>query len=199
MQKHRSSDPKLKRRTDQARQRRGSLFVWLLLLTGLSVLPAMALSQVKVEPRWLLTWLVGVNAVTWRCYWYDKRCAELGRWRVPETTLHLCELLGGWPAAFLAQRIIRHKISKRSYQAVFWIIVLVHQFAALDFLQDWKTIRRLLPVSHRVQSAPGKARAQLRYCMQLPFGKVLIYISGDESNTRGGSRRAGGPETGRTA
>jgi len=41
--------------------------------------------------------------------------------------LHLLELLGGWPGAFLAQRRLRHKCSKRRYQFVFWLIVLAYQ------------------------------------------------------------------------
>ena len=62
--------------------------------------------------------------------------------------LHLAELLGGWPAAFVAQRALRHKISKTSYQATFWLIVALHQGVALDFLWDWQishTLIRLLP------------------------------------------------------
>ncbi len=50
----------------------------------------------------------------------------------------MLELIGGWPGAFLAQRVFRHKISKRSYQVEFWIIVLLHQFLALDSLFGWR-------------------------------------------------------------
>ncbi|HSH15989.1 MAG TPA: DUF1294 domain-containing protein [Verrucomicrobiae bacterium] len=52
--------------------------------------------------------------------------------RVSEANLHLLELLGGWPAALLAQRRLRHKCSKGSYQFMFWLIVLGHQFVAGD-------------------------------------------------------------------
>ena len=62
-------------------------------------------------------------------------------WRVSEANLHLLELLGGWPAALLAQRRLRHKCSKGSYQFMFWLIVLGHQFAAGDSFQDWKLSR----------------------------------------------------------
>jgi uncharacterized membrane protein YsdA (DUF1294 family) len=54
------------------------------------------------------------------------------------------ELLGGWPGAFLAQRWLRHKCSKGSYQAVFWLIVLAYQFAAFDSLQNWQLSRAAL-------------------------------------------------------
>ena len=37
----------------------------------------------------------------------------------PEAMLHLLELLGGWPAAWLAQRVLRHKSRKERYQLAF--------------------------------------------------------------------------------
>ncbi|SJM91388.1 Cold-shock protein (fragment) [Crenothrix polyspora] len=47
-------------------------------------------------------------------------------WRIPEKSLHTLELLGGWPGALLAQRTLRHKNRKPSYQVVFWLIVGLH-------------------------------------------------------------------------
>ena len=46
-----------------------------------------------------------------------------------------------WPGAWVAQRRLRHKCSKGSYQFVFWLIVLGHQFAAFDSFQDWQLSR----------------------------------------------------------
>jgi uncharacterized membrane protein YsdA (DUF1294 family) len=57
--------------------------------------------------------------------------------------LHLLELLGGWPGAFIAQRRLRHKCSKRQYQVVFWAIVLLYQTTAFDSLQQWRISRAL--------------------------------------------------------
>jgi len=45
-------------------------------------------------------------------YYRDRHAARLGRPRTPEVTLHILELLGGRPAALLAQRLIRHKNAK---------------------------------------------------------------------------------------
>jgi uncharacterized membrane protein YsdA (DUF1294 family) len=59
-------------------------------------------------------------------YYHDKRAARLGRLRTPEVTLHVLELLGRWPGALLAQRLIRHKNAKVGYQVVFWPIGAVH-------------------------------------------------------------------------
>jgi uncharacterized membrane protein YsdA (DUF1294 family) len=48
------------------------------------------------------------------------------------------------PGAYLAQRRLRHKSSKRSYQVVFWLIVLGYQLVAVDSLRDGQLIRMLL-------------------------------------------------------
>jgi len=53
-------------------------------------------------------------------YGLDKRAARRGRWRIPESTLHLLELAGGWPGALIAQRAFRHKTRKQPFQLLFW-------------------------------------------------------------------------------
>ncbi|MGB8352676.1 MAG: DUF1294 domain-containing protein [Chthoniobacteraceae bacterium] len=87
--------------------------------------------------RLLTAYIALVSCTTFLFYHHDKKQAECGGWRTPESTLHLAEFLGGWPAAFLAQRVLRHKISKRRYQAAFWAIIAIHQYASFDFLNDW--------------------------------------------------------------
>ncbi|NDJ19602.1 DUF1294 domain-containing protein [Myxacorys almedinensis] len=63
---------------------------------------------------------------TFALYKDDKSRAKRDEWRIPENRLHLYELAGGWLGGFIAQRTIRHKNQKRSYQAVFWVIVTLH-------------------------------------------------------------------------
>lgn len=106
----------------------------------LLVLPLSAISQwVSGEAFWLLLALpLAVSAFAFFAYRSDKRRAEAGAWRVPEATLHLLSLLGGWPGALLAQRAYRHKTAKLSFQVVFWGIVLLHQYLAVDSLLDWR-------------------------------------------------------------
>ncbi len=71
--------------------------------------------------------------ITFVIYAEDKSRARKGQWRIPEATLHLCELAGGWLGAFIPQQKLRHKSSKASYQGVFWLIVILH----MGFWMDW--------------------------------------------------------------
>lgn len=113
--------------------------VHLLVLVVLLVLPGIAAWRVLgpgVAP-WAGGWCAAASLFAFIACWHDKRSARAQTWRTPEGTLHLLELLGGWPGAFLAQRWFRHKTVKASYQAVFWLIVGLHQVAALDALRGW--------------------------------------------------------------
>src|SRR5690606_34352792 len=71
-----------------------------------------------------------ISALTYGTYRRDKTSALAGYWRVPESTLHLMELIGGWPGALVAQWDIPHKNRKTSYQVAFWFIVALHITAA---------------------------------------------------------------------
>lgn len=63
-----------------------------------------------------------VSLATFFVYGWDKRQAVRNAQRVPEKTLHLLAVLGGWPGALLAQHFFRHKNRKASFQMVFWLI-----------------------------------------------------------------------------
>jgi len=115
-----------------------------LVMAGLLVLPASALLRRAADFRWVGAYVLVMGALAYGAYALDKRRARAKEWRVSEAGLHLLELLGGWPGAFLAQRRLRHKCSKGSYQVVFWLIVLVYQFVAFDSLQSWQLSRAAL-------------------------------------------------------
>jgi hypothetical protein len=59
-------------------------------------------------------------------YGLDKRAALKGQRRVPERTLHLIGLAGGWPGALLARHLFRHKTAKPAFVTIFWLTVLVN-------------------------------------------------------------------------
>ncbi len=124
-------------------RRHGMGFPSLLALAALLVLPAMALQRVPLETWMIASWVVVISLITYTAYASDKRRARMNSWRIPEAHLHLLELLGGWPGAWLAQQRLRHKCSKRSYQFTFWLIILTHQFLAFDSLQHWSYSKRI--------------------------------------------------------
>jgi uncharacterized membrane protein YsdA (DUF1294 family)/cold shock CspA family protein len=66
------------------------------------------------------------SPLTFLFYAYDKSMALKDKWRISEATLHLLELLGGWPAALITQYTIRHKNKKTSFQIIFWLIIFLH-------------------------------------------------------------------------
>ncbi len=63
------------------------------------------------------------SIVAFFAYAFDKSAALRNQWRTQESTLHLFALLGGWPGALAAQRLLRHKSAKASFQATFWVTV----------------------------------------------------------------------------
>lgn len=73
-----------------------------------------------------LVLIVAMSLITFVVYGIDKQRAGTARRRIPEQTLHLLALLGGWPGAWLAQRQFRHKTKKTSFQIVFWFMVGLH-------------------------------------------------------------------------
>lgn len=66
---------------------------------------------------------VGVSLLTFVVYRFDKSAAEYNDWRTPEHRLHTLSILGGWPGALVAQRLLHHKSKKRSFQVIFWATV----------------------------------------------------------------------------
>ncbi|WP_445636957.1 CSD domain-containing protein [Nostoc sp. DSM 114161] len=111
---------------------KSSLIFEVLLLCFLPSLGALhfALTAFNAIPLILYTVM---SLLTFILYADDKSRAKQGRWRIPENTLHLCEFMGGWLGAFIAQKTLHHKSSKASYQAVFWVIVVIH----IIFWCDW--------------------------------------------------------------
>ena len=90
-------------------------------------------------PCAILAWYALMSLLTLVLYWRDKRAAVLGLWRTPEGTLHLLELLGGWPGALMGQKKLRHKCSKVSYQVEFWIVVVLNILGLLYLTYGWLT------------------------------------------------------------
>lgn len=94
--------------------------------------PVLAVMQGKLHVAVLVAYFL-FSIVSFYLYRQDKIAAQHDRWRTSEATLHLADLLGGWPGALIAQRRYRHKSSKSSFQIGFWTTVLLN-CAALGWL-----------------------------------------------------------------
>ncbi|MDP2263881.1 MAG: cold shock and DUF1294 domain-containing protein [Hydrogenophaga sp.] len=107
--------------------------IWLAFLVGGVVLGRLNWSILPVAML--------LNLATFYLYWQDKFAASKGRWRTTEDTLHLFGLLGGWPGAWFAHQILRHKSAKQAFRNVYWATALVNVVAlAAWVLLPWLTL-----------------------------------------------------------
>jgi len=81
--------------------------------------------QTRFHFMTLWAYLTAVNIVGFGLYMLDKLAAKLSWLRVPEKLLHLLAFAGATPAAIVAQQLFWHKTTKRRFQVVFWLIVLL--------------------------------------------------------------------------
>jgi uncharacterized membrane protein YsdA (DUF1294 family)/cold shock CspA family protein len=80
-------------------------------------------------PAWIPLLYIGASVVAFVVYWADKAAARADAWRIPETTLLVVGLAGGWPGAIVAQQVLRHKSTKAPFRAAFWATVVVNVVA----------------------------------------------------------------------
>ena len=76
------------------------------------------------EVYWLAVTLL--TPVTFAAFGWDKWKAKRESQRIPEKTLYLLSLLGGWPGAVLGQNLFRHKTIKSRFRAILSVIVWIH-------------------------------------------------------------------------
>ncbi len=74
----------------------------------------------------LLGMYIALSVVSFVAYAIDKAAARKGAWRISENNLHLLDFLGGWPGGFIAQKYLRHKTGKPSFQRIYWLTVLLN-------------------------------------------------------------------------
>ncbi|MEZ8272131.1 DUF1294 domain-containing protein [Vibrio splendidus] len=74
----------------------------------------------------LLVWYLVIGVMTFFVYAKDKRAAINGNWRVPEKTLHIFSVAGGWLGALIAQDKLRHKTQKQPFRSIYWLTVAVN-------------------------------------------------------------------------
>jgi len=92
---------------------------------GIASLITIALGTVfGILPLVMMIACLLLSVLSYLMCWLDKEAAQRSAQRIPENTLHLVDLLGGWPGALIAQQQFRHKTVKASFQVVFWCSVL---------------------------------------------------------------------------
>lgn len=62
---------------------------------------------------------LGMSALTFLAYKFDKSAAQNQRWRTKESTLHMLGVAGGWPGGLVAQQVFRHKLKKQAFRTAF--------------------------------------------------------------------------------
>ena len=72
-----------------------------------------------------ILWLLLINVLTLAMYGADKMAARRARRRVPEATLLVFGLIGGWPGAIIGQQLFRHKTQKQPFKTYFIVSVIV--------------------------------------------------------------------------
>ena len=81
---------------------------------------------------------VGITSViAFVAYGVDKNLSVRRRRRVSEKTLHLLALLGGWPGAWMGQRVFRHKTRKTSFRVGFACSVALHVLLVAGIFYWW--------------------------------------------------------------
>ncbi len=100
--------------------------------------------------NWWLLYFLAINFTVGSLYFYDKVNSVRGggdlgykviagnnkSTRVPEMILHTLALLGGSPTALISQKLFRHKISKKSFIIIYWLIVLLQSGIILWFFSE---------------------------------------------------------------
>lgn len=100
--------------------------------SGAVVLASVAvLAVVGIIPTLVAAAVFGLSLVAYFMYWLDKSAAKRSGQRIPENTLHLLGLVGGWPGALIAQQQFRHKTIKQPFQTIFWVTVVLNLTAVV--------------------------------------------------------------------
>ena len=126
-----ASTPRTRRKTASAAPTGAALAYGLMLAWAALVAWAV---WTRHLPLWTVAALAGLNLATLWLYAADKNAARRGQWRIAEKQLHLLSVLGGWPAAWLAQQNMRHKSPKTAFRAVYWATIVLHCAALAGFL-----------------------------------------------------------------
>jgi len=98
-----------------------------------------------IEPLGLaagvLITMLALSVASFLALAWDKRAAARAGWRTREATLHLLELLGGWPGSLLGSALLRHKSRKLGYRLVRFGCIVLHLAALVGAWWLWGLAR----------------------------------------------------------
>lgn len=104
--------------------------VYTLIGVGLSWVLATGF-QKRMEVHPYVTWMIAITFMTWALWAWDKRVAELQAYmklakgaRVPEFTLNLLVLLGGFLGGWVARAMFEHKTKIKRHRMIFAVLVI---------------------------------------------------------------------------
>ena len=85
------------------------------------------------------------SAVSMLWYGTDKAAARQGTRRTPEATLHIVDIVGGWPGGLVARHLFSHKTTKQPFRTAFWGTVVVNCIAVglIVVAQPWTLLDSL--------------------------------------------------------
>jgi uncharacterized membrane protein YsdA (DUF1294 family) len=69
----------------------------------------------------IASWYLACSALSVLLFAADKNAAQKGRWRTSEKTLLTVALIGGWPGAVLARKVLRHKTRKAGFSVKLYL------------------------------------------------------------------------------
>ncbi len=103
--------------------------------------------------EYILYWLIAVNLIAFVQMVLDKKYAEAGQRRIPESNLLLWAFLGGAFGTVLAARLVRHKTRKQPFAT--WMLIWLWVDIILLILWTSGLLNRLiLPVAQRWGGGP---------------------------------------------
>lgn len=85
-------------------------------------------------------WIAACSIASITQYGVDKSRAIQGRRRIPEKSLLLVALAGGWPGALIAQSWFRHKTRKQPYQRRLLTMIALNTFILMGVFWVFMTM-----------------------------------------------------------
>jgi uncharacterized membrane protein YsdA (DUF1294 family) len=75
-----------------------------------------------------------MSVFTFVVYGIDKYKAKRNKVRVPESTLHIYSVLGGWPGAMIGQHVFRHKTVKQPFKKNLYVSIVMNVICLISYL-----------------------------------------------------------------